>query len=165
MDHVEIMMWTAVVIRTLALLLAALASGALLVNWLGLARAMARLSAPAYVELHQHTSRTFDPYMPIVVIGALMSGVALAAVGSGLRPLSVALPLFGALCYAGVMAISLSVNVPINRQVARWSISAPPDHWATARRRWINFHILRTLLSAPALLSYVLAVALNSRVY
>ena len=57
---------------------AALATGALTVNWIGLGRAMSRLSVSAYVEFHQHTNRTFDPYMPIVVIGALVGGIALA---------------------------------------------------------------------------------------
>jgi hypothetical protein len=37
---------------------------------------MSRLSVSAYVEFHQHRNRTFDPYMPIAVIGALAGGVA-----------------------------------------------------------------------------------------
>jgi hypothetical protein len=63
----------------IVLLFAALATGGLMVNWIGLGRAMSRLSASAYVEFHQHTNHTFDPYMPIVVVGALTGGVALAA--------------------------------------------------------------------------------------
>jgi hypothetical protein len=35
---------------------------------------MSQLSGSANVEFHQHTNRTFDPYMPIVVIGALAGG-------------------------------------------------------------------------------------------
>ena len=58
----------------IVLLFAALATGGLIVNWIGLGRAMSRLSAPAYVEFHQHTNRTFNPYMPIVVVGALAGG-------------------------------------------------------------------------------------------
>ena len=61
----------------IVLLLAALATGGLIVNWIGLGRAMYRLSVSAYVEFH-HTNRTFDPYMPIVVLGAVAGGVALA---------------------------------------------------------------------------------------
>jgi hypothetical protein len=62
----------------IVLLFAALATGGLIVNWIGLGRAMSRLSVSAYVEFHQHTNRTFEPYMPIAVIGALAGGVALA---------------------------------------------------------------------------------------
>jgi hypothetical protein len=50
------------VIRLVAILLAAVATGGLMVNWIGLARAMARVSsASAYTEFHQATNRTFDP--------------------------------------------------------------------------------------------------------
>jgi hypothetical protein len=40
----------------IVLLFAALATGALIVNWIGLGRAMSRLSVSAYIEFHQHTS-------------------------------------------------------------------------------------------------------------
>jgi hypothetical protein len=59
----------------IVLLFAARATGGLIVNWIGLGRAMSRLSVSAYIEFHQHTNRTFDR-MPIVVIGALAGGVA-----------------------------------------------------------------------------------------
>ena len=76
----------AILVRLLALLVAALATGGLMVNWIGLARGMARISsAAAYTEFHQATNRTFDPYMPIVVSSAIVGGVALAAVSPGVH--------------------------------------------------------------------------------
>jgi hypothetical protein len=43
------------------MLLAALATGGLMVSWIGLTRAMARItSAAAYTEFHQATNRTFE---------------------------------------------------------------------------------------------------------
>src|SRR5262245_59588534 len=96
------------VVRLVAILLAALANGGLMVNWIGLARAMARVSsASAYTEFHQATNRTFDPYMPIVVFGAIFGGIALAVVSSGANPTSGRLAISGAACYAVVIAISL----------------------------------------------------------
>jgi hypothetical protein len=50
----------------IVLLFAALATGGLMVNWIGLGRAMLRTSVSAYVEFHQHTNHTFNPYMPIL---------------------------------------------------------------------------------------------------
>jgi hypothetical protein len=41
----------------IVLLMAALATGGLMVNWAGLARAMALLSPSIYVELHESTNR------------------------------------------------------------------------------------------------------------
>ena len=83
----------------IVLFFAALATGGLIVNWIGLGRAMSRLSVSAYVEFHQHTNRTFDPYMPIVVIGALAGGIALALI-YGVHSIPGQLATTGAVCYA-----------------------------------------------------------------
>jgi asparagine N-glycosylation enzyme membrane subunit Stt3 len=132
-----------IVIRLVALLLAALATGALMVNWIGLTRAMARISsAAAYTELHQATNRTFDPYMPMVVFGAILGGVALAAVSPGVHSPCGRLAIAGAVGYAAVIAISLSTNVPTNRAIASWSIQSPPENCRAIRAGWIRWHIL-----------------------
>jgi uncharacterized membrane protein len=144
----------------IVLLFAALATGGLLVNWIGLGRAMSRLSVSAYIEFHQHTNRTFNPYMPIVVIGALAGGVALAVM-YGVHSIPGQLVTAGAVCYALVLIISLATDVRINHQIASWSIQNPPREWAQTRARWIRFHVIRTLFSVPAFAIYLLAVMSN----
>jgi uncharacterized membrane protein len=136
---------------------AALATGGLMVNWIGLGRAMSRLSVSTYVEFHQATNYTFDPYMPIVVVGALLGGIVLAILSPGIHSLSGELAIAGSVCYASVLAISLATNLPINNQIARWSVQSPPDDWTLIRARWVQFHIVRTLFSLPALACYILA--------
>ena len=152
------------VIRLVAMLLAALATGGLMVNWVGLARAMAQVSsASAYTEFHQATNRTFDPYMPIVVFGALFGGIALAVVSSGVNSASGQLAILGAVCYAVVLAISLATNVRTNKLIAGWSIQSPPDNWRAIRTGWIRYHVLRTLVSVPGLICYLLSGLLGAR--
>ena len=153
-----------IVVRLVALLLAALATGGLMVNWIGLARAMARMSsAAAYTEFHQATNRTFQPYMPIVVFGAIAGGVALAAVSSGVHSASGWLALCGAICYAAVIVITLPTDLPTNKAIAGWSVQSPPDNWMAVRAGWIRWHIIRTLVSVPALVCYLLSGLLGSR--
>ena len=144
-------------IQLVVVFFAALATGGLMVNWIGLGRAMSRLTASTYVEFHQATNHTFDPYMPIVVVGALLGGIVLAILPPGIHSLSGKLGIAGFLCYAAVLAISLTTNVRINKQVARWSAQSPPDGWTLIRASWIRFHIVRTLFSLPALGCYMLA--------
>ena len=79
----------------IVLLFAALATGGLIVNWIGLGRAMSRLSVSTYIEFHQATNHTFDPYMPIVVVGALLGGIVLAILSQGIHSLSGELAITG----------------------------------------------------------------------
>src|SRR5215813_8865648 len=117
----------------IVLSLAALATGGLMVNWIGLGRAMSRLSAATYVEFHQATNHTFDPYMPIVVVGAILGGFVLAIFSSGIHSVSGELAIAGSLCYVAVLAITLPTNLRINKQIARWSVQSPPDDWTSIR--------------------------------
>jgi uncharacterized membrane protein len=136
---------------------AALATGGLMVNWIGLGRAMSRLSVSTYVEFHQATNYTFDPYMPIVVAGALLGGIVLAILSPGIHSLFGELAIAGSLCYVAVLVVALSTNVRINKQIACWSAQNPPDDWTLVRASWVRFHIVRTLFSLPGLACYVLA--------
>jgi len=145
------------VLQLVVVFFAALATGGLMVNWIGLGRVMSRLSVSTYVEFHQANNHTFAPYMPIVVVGALLGGIAVAILSRGVHSLSGELAIAGSVCYAAVLAISLSTNVPINNQVARWSVQSPPDDWTLVRASWVRFHILRTLFSLPALACCILA--------
>ena len=142
-------------------ILAALATGGLMVNWIGLGRAMSRLSASTYVEFHQATNLTFNPYMPIVVVGSLLGGIVLAVLSPGVHSLSGELGIAGSLCYVAVLAIALSTDVRINKQIARWSVQNPPDNWTHIRARWVRFHVVRTLFSLPGLACYILACSVS----
>ena len=145
------------ILQLVVVFFAALATGGLVVNWIGLGRAMSRLSVSTYAELHQATNRTFDPYMPIVVVGELLGGIVLAILSRGIHSLSGELAIAGSVCYAAVIAIGVPTCVRINKQVARWSVQSPPDDWTLIRASWVRFHILRTLFSLPAFACYILA--------
>jgi hypothetical protein len=110
----------------IGLIFAALATGGLMVNWIGLGRAMLRSSVSTYIEFHQHTNHTFDPYTPIVVFGALAGGIALAGT-YGIYSISGKLATAGAVCYALALIIALPANLRINHQIESWSTQSPPQ--------------------------------------
>ena len=149
------------VLQLAVVVFAALATGGLMVNWICLGSAMSRLSVSTYVEFHEATNHTFDPYMPIVVVGALLGGIVLAILSPGVHSLSGELAIAGSVCYVAVLAIALTTNVRINKQIARWSVQSPPDDWSSIRASWIRFHIARTLFSLPGLACYILACLVN----
>jgi hypothetical protein len=78
-----------------------------------------------YVEFHQATNHTFNPYMPIVVVGALLGGIVLAILSPGIHSLSGELAIAGSVCYVAVLAIALLTDVP-DQQTDRALVSAEP---------------------------------------
>jgi hypothetical protein len=98
--------------------------------------------------------------MPIVVFGALFGGIALAVV-SGVNSAAGRLAILGAVCYAVVIAITLPTNLRTNKLIGGWSIQSPPDNWKAVRAGWIRYHVLRTLVSVPGLICYILSSLLG----
>ena len=53
-----------------------------------------------------------------------------------------------------VLALTMAINVPINRQVQSWTAGAAPATWMATRDKWLWFHVVRTI---AGLLSFVVA--------
>ena len=125
----------------LSLVTSALVAGGLALVSLGIVRAGRTLDARSWPELHRALDTTIGPYMSRVLALAILAVTGLAISASGSRVhFAVAAALF-----AGVLAISVSVNVPLNRAVAHWTV--PPPTWERTRARWNTFQHLRATLA------------------
>ena len=124
---------------------------------IGLGRAMSRLSVSTYVEFHQATNYPFDPYMPIVVVDALLGGIVLAIIFRGIHSLSGEL----ALPDLSVMSQSWRLPCPQTSESTSRSHAGPfrgrPMTGTLIRATGVRFHIVRTLFSLPGLACYILA--------
>jgi uncharacterized membrane protein len=48
---------------------------------------------------------------------------------------------------SAVLAITVTILVPIDNNIKDWTTSTLPQDWEDIRSKWKNFHTLRTLLS------------------
>lgn len=108
-----------------------------------------RLPGPYYARYHQELDRDFARVMPFVGNAALLAGIAATAVpqDKGQRALSVVA--LG--CGLAEIALTLTQNVPLNKQIQSWTAETPPTNWAAMRDRWMVGHRLRTGLSLAGL--------------
>ena len=61
-----------------------------------------------------------------------------------------------------VLAITIALEVPINRRVASWSAGAAPANWTAVRDRWLWYHLARTVVG---LLAFLCAAAALSELH
>ncbi|MEV6846604.1 DUF1772 domain-containing protein [Actinoplanes sp. NPDC051411] len=139
----------------LATVVNGLAAGIMLATVIGVVPMMIAQPYTGYVRMVQFMRPRFDPIMPIANGTALILDVVLAATGA-IRPLHLA----AAVLLAGVILISVSRNVPVNRYVMSLDPERRPDDWARLdpRPRWQFWNTTRTLLAATAFLLNTVAV-------
>jgi hypothetical protein len=119
------------------------------------------LPATTFVPLHHRRGRAHARLMPLLVTLALLAtlGVALSW---GEQSARLWLTLASGLAILVVIAVTLVVEVPLNRRIQRWRPDAPPDNWRTLRDRWMRSNDLRTVVAVAALALLVAGVALGA---
>lgn len=98
------------------------------------------------VQLHEYPDKFFPILQPFVNLTA--AGVLIA----NHDPSSAAFVLesIGLVLSLAVTAVTLLINVPINKLVAKLSLDQIPPNYPELRRRWDRVHAVRTLLGAIA---------------
>ena len=58
-----------------------------------------------------------------------------------------------------MLAITVTQNLPLNRQTVEFPLDGDEESWSKIRRRWERLYALRVVLDASALVCLVAAVA------
>lgn len=131
-------------------------AGVFVMGSLAIHPAAARLGASAHVLLRQELIRRLARWMPpFMFLPVFASITAMMLCGTSVfwtvEALGLALSL-------ATIAITLVVNVPLNRRFAAWSPDALPRDWESHIARWNLGHSARTASAVAAFLCAILAV-------
>ena len=145
------------------IMLYTLVAGVMWGTWLSLGRTMTRYDATTFLADGQHMIGNLATVMPILMISTGVLGLVVAVVLFVRRSTAAGwLAVASVLLLGAVIAVTLSVNVPIDNQIKTWTPATLPADWQAIRARWADFHTLRTFLSLAGLAAAV-AAALTTR--
>jgi uncharacterized membrane protein len=130
----------------------ALVMGVFWGTWFSLSRSIASVTPETFLEIGRViTANVAGPMgllMPAALLSSLLVAVLLARRGRG--P-ALYLALAGLGLMAGALVVTLTVNVPIDREIVEWTATTLPPDWMAARDRWQLYHTIRTFASIGAL--------------
>ena len=136
------------VMAFVATLLFSLVMGVLWGTWISLARSMRHFPADMVITIGKAMIGNLASPMRILMLATLIGIVIFdAQLLSGWHTPALGLGLVALACIVGVLAVTLSVSVPIDMQIRVWSPQALPSDWQITVRRWQRYHAARTALS------------------
>lgn len=133
------------IFQFVAIVLTALSMSVHFGTWLTEAPMRETTSGAVFTEIQKGRDRVAARAMPVLENAAILM-VAVCVFLSRTDLLAFVLSLAALVLIAADMAVTLTCNVPINKQVQSWNASAPPSGWAELRDRWERFHTIRTAL-------------------
>jgi uncharacterized membrane protein len=150
------------IIRLIAVVFTGLLAGIFLGDRAGGKKGRVALSPSSFVLYQQAVHRVFVRMMPPLSFGAVLAGLAWLYIGRsqwvGWEFWLVAGATGGMLL---ALALTISINVPLNNRLMMWNASAPPSDMKQQWAPWERVHTIRTVISVVAFVAE--AVALNAR--
>ena len=143
--------------------LVALVMGVFWGTWFSLSRSLSLITPDTFLEVGHLMIANLAGPMSLLMPAALISSVVLLVM-LYLQRRDRAFYLAGAsfVLMAIALIVTLTVNVPIDNEINRWTVTTLPADWMATRDRWEAFHTLRTFASIVALL-FAVASVLESR--
>ncbi len=147
-----------------ALLSTGLLTGILLGNRLGASFALPKLPDSSFVQFQQTVHLNYVRIMPVLQIVSILSSVTWAyLLSSSPRVMDFVLVAIAAAGSIVVFAITLTVNVTVNKKLMAWTASNPPANVRQIWKPWERGNTVRTLLVVAVFVLEVLAVSLTVR--
>jgi uncharacterized membrane protein len=116
-----------------------------------------RLPADGGPAARSDGGRVLGRVMPVWYIGSVVLAVAWAAVSWGVPGTAAVLVAVGLLLVSVLMSVTLLV--PINKRVVRWTAEGVPPDWREQVHRWDRLHHVRVAVIVAAFVLLVVAVA------
>lgn len=149
------------IVRVVAIVCTGLAAGIFLGHRRGVSLAGPHLPASAFIQLQQVIHTHFVRMMPPLILGAVAaSWIWTILIRSAWRALGFWLVAGSAIAMLSVLVMTRAVNIPINKRLMTWDVSAPPSDWAAVWEPWERIHSRRTVLAIIALLLQVVALSM-----
>jgi uncharacterized membrane protein len=135
----------------LGIMLYVLVAGVMWGTWLSLGRTMTRYDATTFLADGQHMISNLAVVMAVLMVSAAVAGLLVVFLLFRRRSTVAGwLAVVGLLLMLAVIAVTLSVEVPIDNEIKTWTTGTLPADWQDIRARWATFHTLRTFLSLAA---------------
>ena len=152
------------VARLVNLFLTGLLTGNEFGSWVTVHRALGDLPPKEHVQAEQAMTRRYGRVMPVFMTTAIASFLPVLVLNRDRASASFRFSLGGLLCYAAMLAVTLTRNVPINQRL----LELPADETSAAefqdlRAEWDRLHTARNLLNFGGLTLTILATLWRSR--
>ena len=143
--------------ESISIVLSALVVGVFWGPWVGLSRSIATFKPEVFLAIGHRMNRNLAPVMTILMPAALLSIVPVLLIAYDERSKTFYLTLAGFALFIVALLVTVFVEVPIVKQIEKWTVSTIPENWQKLRDRWGTFHVVRVVAAVAGFALLVIA--------
>jgi hypothetical protein len=139
------------IVLFLGILLTALVTGVFWGTWFTLTRSLEAFTPAEFLHIGKTIIANVAVPMRVLMPSTLLLLVAAVWLHPAKRSASFALLAASLALMLATLLITLLVEVPIDNEIRRWTVTTVPGDFEAKRLTWKSFHALRTLTSVASL--------------
>ena len=129
----------------LSIVLSALVGGMYWGPWLALSRSIDTFKPEVFLDVVDRLNANMAGLMTVLTPVSLLSIVPVLLLSYGGWPVTFYLNLAGLGFFVAALLVTVLIEVPIVKQITRWTVATLPSNWTQLRDRWSSFHVLRVV--------------------
>ena len=133
------------------ILLVSLVTGVFWGTWLGLSRSMTSLSKETFLEVAHAMIGNLGTIMALLMPAAMLATLPVLYLLYRIRSQAFFPTLLGFLLFVVALLVTLLVEVPLDMEFERWTVTTLPANWQELRDRWEWWHVVRSWVSVAGL--------------
>lgn len=120
-------------------------------TWLGLSRSMTSLSETTFLEVAHAMIRNLGTIMAILMPAAMLATLPVLYLLYRRRSRAFYPTLAGLVLFVVALLITLLVEVPLDIEFEKWTLTTMPSNWQELRAHWEWWHVVRSWVSVAGL--------------
>jgi uncharacterized membrane protein len=115
--------------------------------------ALSNLPTRAHIQAEQAVYRRYGAIMPFFMTSTIVSAIPVLYLTQDRRSTAFRFTFAGMMCFAAMLLVTLTGNVPINRRLLELPAQEESyEEFAELRKRWDRLHTVRNLLNISGLI-------------
>jgi hypothetical protein len=139
----------------ISIVLSAVVGGMYWGPWLALTKSLNAFKPEVFLDIVNRLNRNMASLMTILTPVALVSLLPVLLISYSDRPVTFYLSLAGFASFIVALLVTMTVEVPIVKQIMTWTVDTLPGDWQQLRNRWGAFHIIRVVTGIGGLVLIV----------
>jgi uncharacterized membrane protein len=141
------------VARFVNLILAGMLTGNEFGGWMAVHPALSNLPTRTHIQAEQAVYRRYGAIMPFFMTSTIVSAILVLSLTQDRRSAAFRFTFAGMICFAAMLLVTLTGNVPINRRLLELPAQEESyEEFLELRKRWDRLHTVRNLLNIAGLI-------------
>ena len=125
--------------------------------WLALSRSLKDFSPAVFLPVVGRLNKNMAPLMTVLTPLSLLAAIPVLVITyRNHQTTAFYFTVAGFLFFALALFVTVTIEVPIVKQIVTWTEKTLPENWQQLRDKWGSFHIVRVAAGIAGLISFLI---------